>query len=145
MANKSGWVQWIDGYSRWTNAYIANPSSASALNTFVQVIAALSGATFQKASYVLTDWPVTTPAAGDYNLDYYIAVRMQADTDHTKYREVQIFNPPESIMEEVPSRDGKYSKRLLQVHGEAVASAFSTMTGETFNYVTGWFCTKGEY
>ena len=144
MANKIGWLQWVDGYSRWTNAYISNPSSAAALNTFVQVIGALSGATLQKATYALTDWPETTPAVGDYNLGYYIAVRMQSATDSTKYREVQIFNPPESIMEEVPSRDGKYSKRLLQVHGEAVAAAFSTMTGETFTYVSGWFCTQGS-
>lgn len=143
MANKSGWVQWASTYNLpWVNAYISNPSSAAALNTFLQVLGGFSGATLSKASFVLTDWPTTTPASGDYNLTYYIAVRMQSASDDSKYREVQIFDPPDSIMEEVPSKDGKHSKRLLQVHGETIAAAFSTMTGETFNYLTGWFCQK---
>ena len=143
MKTKTGWIQWTNTDQQWVNAYIANPSTDTALDTFMASLAALSSATLSKVSYVLTDRPTISPGTeGEYGLQYFLAVRLKSASSPTKYHEIQIFAPIDSIMEEVQSQNGKYQKRIKQANGEAVATAYSTLSGETHTYETGWLCVR---
>jgi hypothetical protein len=114
--------------------------SLSALQSFAAVIQGYSDAAVERLSFVTSFYTDNQETTGDnpFGLSGYADIRLVRKSKQAgsgNYRAVHVLCPKTSMLEE---SDSHY--RVKKAVGEAIATAYSTMVGETFVFDSGWVC-----
>lgn len=133
---KTGALSFKRGRYR-TRAPIYTAVSLEAIQAFANTIQGLTDAAIYKATFVTTERVsgAENPNKGDFGLSDYANVRLRRHIQigSGDYREVHIFAPKMNILDHIGN-----GYRLKKTIGDQIATAYSSMAGETFDYLEGW-------
>ena len=115
-------------------AHLHYAGSLNAVQTFATVIQDYSVAEISAFSYTeeQTD-PNLTPAAGTEALEFQAIIKMRKPTG-TGTQQISIPAPDPAIFDEI---SGAWY-RVKQSAGNAIATAYSVLMGETYVFISGW-------
>lgn len=113
--------------------------SLDAVNTFALEIAGLTDAKIYKATYTETAYLPGTenPNEAAFGVTDYVKCQLvrHTRTGRNDFREIHIFAPKIDILDHVGPH-----YRLKRTIGEQLATAYSTMVGEMFDFKDGYVC-----
>jgi hypothetical protein len=136
---KSGNILYVRGYKREVVFYPL-VTSLAAIQTFADEIQTLTNAGTEDVTFSQTEElnrPESSIPIEDTELEARISLRRtNPEPDEYPYRQVHIPAPKQSMFEFI---DGK-GYRVKDIIGEQVATAYSTLSGKTFEFVNGWLC-----
>jgi len=139
MTTKSGNILYVRGHKREVVFYPL-VSSLSALQSYADQIQTLTNAGTEDVSFTQTEElsrPESPIPVEDTDVEARISLRRtNPDPEEYPYRQVHIPAPKQSMFEFI---DGK-GYRVKETIGQQVATAYSIMTGKTFEFVNGWLC-----
>lgn len=113
--------------------HLPRAASLDALRTFANALAAYTEAAIVEINFTQTEAITNVPSSGNCVLDMYALNTLHGETGKTRSVNVAVPAPKANLFETVAGEGIK----VTTAKGNALAAAYSALTGETFTFVKG--------